>query len=63
MAISETVHAGASPDVAAQGATGGVVDADDRIDERALGFVPDRRRRYTADEVRALNAGAERTTA
>ncbi len=60
MAISGTVHAGESPDVAAQGATGGVADADDWVDERTLGFVPDRRRRYTADEVRALNAANPR---
>ena len=50
MATSEVVG------VAAPGAAGG----DDRVDERDLGFVPDRTRRYTADEVRALNAANPR---
>lgn len=47
MAISQAV--GAAPDA-----------ADDGVDERELGFVPDRARRYTANEVRALNAANPR---
>lgn len=49
MAISDVVDAAVLGDTDADG-----------VDEGALGFVPDRTRRYTANEVRALNAANPR---
>lgn len=59
MAIAEAVQTSEPGGVASRSAG----DADERADARdpwAFGFVPDRERRYTADEVRALNAANPR---
>ncbi len=61
MAISETVQAGEVLDIVPDVVALGMGDSDDRMDEGALGFVPDRTRAYTADEVRALNAANPRS--